>query len=163
MRFSFLSLKKLAFISIALITIFSMSSCKNNKTENAKSVTMVSQNSDSLFKKYNLDKIKLPDGFKIDVYAEIGNARSLCVSPNGTVFVGTTKDKVYAITDENHDGKADKIYIIASGLNVPNGVAFKDGSLYIGTISVIYRIDSIESRLSNPPAPVVVYDKYPTA
>ncbi len=163
MRFSFLSLKKLAVISIALITILSIHACKNNKTENAKSVTNVSQNSDSLFKKYNLDKIKLPDGFKIDVYAEIGNARSLCVSPNGTVFVGTKKNKVYAITDENHDGKADKIYVIASGLNVPNGVAFKDGSLYIGTISVIYRLDSIESRLSNPPAPVVVYDKYPTA
>ncbi|HEX7457264.1 MAG TPA: PQQ-dependent sugar dehydrogenase, partial [Ginsengibacter sp.] len=76
---------------------------------------------------------------------------------------GTKKDKVYAITDENHDGKADKVYVVASGLNVPNGVAFKDGSLYIGTISVIYRIDSIESKLDNPPTPVVVYDKYPTA
>ena len=47
-------------------------------------------------------------------------------------------------------------------LNTPNGVAFKDGNLYIGTISTIYRLDSIESKLDNPPAPVVVYDKYPT-
>ena len=64
------------------------------------------------------------------MYAEVSDARSLCVSPNGTVFVGTKKDKVYAITDENHDGKADKVYVIASGLNAPNGVAFRDGSLY---------------------------------
>ena len=164
MRFSFLSLKRLVVISIVLITILSMTACNNNKTGNTKTgATTVSQNSDSLFKEYNLDKIKLPNGFKIEVYAEIDNARSLCISPNGTVFVGTKKDKVYAITDENHDGKADKVYVVASGLNVPNGVAFKDGSLYIGTISVIYRIDSIESKLDNPPTPVVVYDKYPTA
>ena len=140
-----------------------MSNCNNNKTENIKTGgTPVSQNTDSLFKKYDLDKIKLPAGFKIDVYAEVPDARSMCVSPNGTVFVGTRKSRVYAITDENHDGKADKVYEIASGLNAPNGVAFKDGSLYIGTISIIYRMDSIESKLSNPPEPVVVYDKYPT-
>ncbi|MGH2647137.1 MAG: PQQ-dependent sugar dehydrogenase, partial [Ginsengibacter sp.] len=83
-------------------------------------------------------------------------------SPSGTVFVGTRENKVYAITDANHDGKADKVYMIASGLNTPNGVAFKDGSLFIGTIPTIYRLDNIESKLDNPPAPVVVYDKYPT-
>lgn len=160
MHLLFSSIKKLLFFLFALAII---SSCKNNKTENTKSeATAVSQNSASLFKKYNLDKIKLPAGFKIEVYAETPDARSLCVSPNGTLFVGTRSKKVYAITDENHDGKADKVYVIASGLNVPNGVAFKDGSLYIGTISTIYRLDSIESRLDNPPAPVVVYDKYPS-
>jgi glucose/arabinose dehydrogenase len=163
MRFSFLSLKRLAVISLVLIIIFSIAACNNNKTENTKTGgTPVSQNNDSLFKKYNLDNIKLPVGFKIDVYAEVPNARSLCVSPNGTLFVGTRENKVYAVTDENHDGKADKVYEIASGLNAPNGVAFKDGSLFIGTISIIYRVDSIESRLNNPPAPVVVYDKYPS-
>ncbi|MEO8862043.1 MAG: PQQ-dependent sugar dehydrogenase [Ginsengibacter sp.] len=138
--------------------------CKNNKTVETKPEgTNVSQNADSLFKKYELDKIKLPDGFKINVYAEVPNARSICVSPNGTVFVGTKEKEVYAITDENHDGKADKVYLIAQGLNAPNGVAFKDGSLYIGTISIIYKLDNIESKLSNPPTPVVVYDKFPTA
>jgi len=164
MSISFISLKRLTILPIVFICIVLVPACNNNnnKTINS-SGTNVSQNTDSLFKKYELDKIKLPDGFKIDIYAEIPDARSLCVSPGGTVFVGTRKDKVYAITDENHDGKADKVYVIASGLNAPNGVAFKDGSLYIGTISVIYRIDNIESRLANPPAPVVVYDKYPTS
>src|SRR5450432_3205791 len=121
MRFS--SLKRLTVISIVFANILLMSACNtnNNKTESTVATT-VSQNSDSLFKEYNLDKIKLPNGFKIEVYAEVDNARSLCISPNGTVFVGTKKDKVYAITDENHDGKADKVYVVASGLNVPNGV-----------------------------------------
>ncbi|HEY5408825.1 MAG TPA: PQQ-dependent sugar dehydrogenase [Ginsengibacter sp.] len=164
MSISFISLKRLAGLSIVFTYIVLVPACNsnNNKAGNIGG-TNVSQNSDSLFKKYELDKIKLPDGFKIEVYAEIPDARSLCVSPNGTVFVGTKKDKVYAITDENHDGKADKVYVVASGLNAPNGVAFKDCSLYIGTISIIYRIDSIESKLGNPPAPVVLYDKYPTS
>ena len=68
--------------------------CQNNKTPETKSEgTDVSQNGDSLLKKYNLDKIKLLDGFKINVYAEVPNARSMCVSPSGTVFVGTKEKK----------------------------------------------------------------------
>lgn len=116
-----------------------------------------------LFKKYNLDKIKLPQGFSISVYAEVDNARSLCLSPNGTLFVGNRKgNKVYAVTDENKDGVADKVFTVAKGLNTPNGVAFKDGSLYIATISSILRLDNIESKLADAPQPVTVYDKYPT-
>ena len=165
MHFSSSPLKTMAALSILLMGILPISGCNNkNKTSNNLSeATAVSQNTDSLFKKYNLDKIKLPPGFAINVYAEVPNARSMCVSPNGTLFVGTKEKNVYAVTDENHDGKADKVYVIASGLNAPNGVAFKDGSLYIGTISIIYRLDSIESKLNNPPVPVVVYDKFPTA
>lgn len=164
MNIFFISLKRLIVVSIVFIYIILVPACTSNSNKTvSRGGTNVSQNTDSLFKKYDLDKIKLPAGFKIDVYAEVPNARSMCVSPNGTVFVGTKEKNVYAITDENHDGKADKVYVIASGLNAPNGVAFRDGSLYIGTISVIYRIDSIESKLSTPPAPVVVYDKYPTS
>jgi glucose/arabinose dehydrogenase len=107
------------------------------------------------------DKIKLPAGFKINILAKVDKARSLCVSPDGTIFVGTKGDKVYAITDKNHDGKSVKVYEIASGLTAPNGVAFKDGNLYIGATSTIYRLDNIEAHLDNPPKPVKVYDKYP--
>jgi glucose/arabinose dehydrogenase len=163
MSFSILYAKKLIVASILFIAVSSIIACNNNSSNTKKETTDVSQNSDSLDKKYDLDKIKLPPGFKIDVYAEVPNARSMCLSPNGTLFVGTKENKVYAVTDENHDGKADKVYEIASGLNAPNGVAFRDGSLYIGTISIIYRLDSIESKLDNPPKPVSVYDKYPTA
>ncbi|MGB3174071.1 MAG: sorbosone dehydrogenase family protein, partial [Saprospiraceae bacterium] len=63
-----------------------------------------------------LDKIILPPGFKIEVYAEnIKNARSMALSPDGTLFVGTRDgDKVYAIKDLNGDHKADKTYTVAS-------------------------------------------------
>ena len=117
---------------------------------------------DPLYTKYHLDKIKLPAGFKIEVYAEVPSARSLCISPGGTVFVGTKDSKVYAITQKDKTGKADKVYEIANGLTAPNGVAFKNGSLFIGARSTIYKMDEIESHLDNPPKPVVVYNQYPS-
>ncbi len=110
----------------------------------------------------NLNDIKLPDGFSIAVYAEVANARSLAKSPSGTIYVGTRQsDKVYALRDTNNDGKADKKTIIASGLKTPNGVAFKDGDLYVAEISRILKYANIESRLDNPPTPQVIYDKLP--
>jgi glucose/arabinose dehydrogenase len=118
--------------------------------------------SSGLYKKYNLDKIKLPAGFSISVYAEVPNARSMALSPSGVLYVGNrSEDKVYAVVDENKDGKADQVYVVAKGLNTPNGVAFKNGSLYIATISQILKLENIESRLSNPPSPVTVYDQFP--
>ncbi|MFZ4425782.1 MAG: PQQ-dependent sugar dehydrogenase [Saprospiraceae bacterium] len=114
--------------------------------------------------KLPLESIKLPEGFKIALFAEnVKNARSLCLSPNGTLFVGTRSEgNVYALLDTNGDKKADKQYLIAKGLKMPNGVAFRDGALFVAEVSRIIRFDDIENRLSNPPAPVVVYDKYPT-
>ncbi|MFT5165217.1 MAG: glucose/arabinose dehydrogenase [Saprospiraceae bacterium] len=114
--------------------------------------------------KIQLDKIQLPEGFKIDLYAEkVKNARSMSLSPTGTLFVGSMrKGKVYAIQDTNGDKKGDKIYTIADGLNTPNGVAFRNGSLYVAEINRILRYDDIENKLDNPGEPIVVYDKYPT-
>lgn len=160
-----LSFKNFLQFSIVFLVLILFQSCKNGNEKN-NSASVPSENKgadiDALFNKYHLDKIKLPPGFKIEVFAEVPNARSLCVSPEGTVFVGTRKDKVYAITDKNQDGKADSVYEIASGLNAPNGVAFKDGNLYIGATSTIYKMDNIESHLDNPGKPVVVYDQYPS-
>jgi len=134
--------------------------CNDSKT---KTSSAPSSPANDLSEKYGLDKIHLPAGFKISVYAEVKNARSMCLSPAGTLFVGNRDENdVYAVVDENKDGVADKTYVIAKGLNSPNGVAFKDGTLYIATISAIYKLDNIESNLANPPQPVVVYDKYPT-
>lgn len=114
--------------------------------------------------KLPLDKIKLPPGFRIATYAEgIKNARSLCLSPAGTLFVGTRDaGNVYALRDTNGDQLADLRYTLAAGLNMPNGVAFRNGSLYVAEVSRILRFDDIENRLADPPAPVVVYDRYPT-
>lgn len=109
-----------------------------------------------------LNEIELPDGFKIDVYAEVNDARSMVRSPSGVIYVGNKDgDKVYAVKDTDNDFKADKRWEIASGLNMPNGVAFKDGDLYVAEVSRILRFPKIETDLSNPPEPVVVTDQYP--
>jgi glucose/arabinose dehydrogenase len=105
--------------------------------------------------------IKMPPGFSISVYAHVPNARSMTLSPNGIVFVGTRKEKVYAVTPAKDFARADEVITIAEGLNAPNGVAFRQGSLYVAEISRVTRFDNIESNLKRPPRPVVVNDKYP--
>lgn len=112
-----------------------------------------------------LHTLKLPEGFSISLYADsVPNARSLCLGANGTLFVGNRKgDKVFALVDTNKDYVADVRYTIASGLHMPNGVAFKDGALYVAEVSKIWRYDNIEQNLANPPKPVLVSDKFPTA
>jgi glucose/arabinose dehydrogenase len=155
--------KKIVFSLVIFSFFILMGSCNSKDNQSNQSVANNSeQATNALFSKYKLDKIKLPDGFKISVYAEVPNARSLCVSPSGTVFVGTRNDKVFALPDKNNDGYADSVYQIASGLNSANGVAFKDGSLFIGASSTIYRMDNIEATLANPPKPTVVYDQFPS-
>jgi glucose/arabinose dehydrogenase len=112
----------------------------------------------------HLNEIQLPAGFQIDIYAaKVENARSMTMGEKGTLFVSTRKaGKVYAIVDQNRDNKADQIFTLAKGLNMPNGVAFRDGSLYVAEVSRILRFDNIEGKLKNPPKPVIVRDDFPT-
>lgn len=110
-----------------------------------------------------LHTVQLPQGFSISVYAEVEDARSMAISPNGTLFVGNkSEDKVYAVRDTDGDNKADRKWVIASGLNMPNGVAFRDGTLYVAENSRVIKWEGIESKLANPGKPVVVNDKFPT-
>jgi glucose/arabinose dehydrogenase len=110
--------------------------------------------------KLPVEKLKLPKGFKIELYAAgLGNARTLRQGAKGTVFVGSRLlDKVYAIVDK--DGKRE-VKTIYSGLYRPNGLAFKDGTLYIAELSKISKVEKIEDNLDNPPNPVVIYDDLP--
>lgn len=110
-----------------------------------------------------LEQVKLPEGFVIEPYAAgIDNARSMCWGDKGTLFVGTRKaGNVYAVVDEDGDLHADTVFTLAKDLHMPNGVAFRDGSLYVAEVSRIIRFDEVESRLDNPPAPVVVTDRLP--
>lgn len=107
--------------------------------------------------------VALPPGFSIHYYAQsVPGARSMALSPSGVVYVGTRGEgNVYALLDHNRDAVADEVKTIASGLNSPNGVAFHDGSLYVAEIGRILRFDGIETRLDDPPAPVVLFDGYP--
>ncbi len=111
-----------------------------------------------------LDRLNLPEGFSIDVYAEnIEGARSMAMGSDGTLFVGTRNEgKVYALKDLDGDYKADKTYTIASDLEQPNGVAFKDGALYVAAVSRMFKFSDIESQLENPQEPELIYDDYPT-
>ncbi len=110
-----------------------------------------------------LEQIELPPGFEIKLYATgVKNARAMVRSPGGVLFVGSRREgKVYAVVDKEGDYRADEVYVIDSGLQLPSGVEFRDGSLYVAEVSRVLRYDGIEQRLSDPPEPVVVYDGYP--
>ncbi len=110
-----------------------------------------------------LNLIKLPPGFEIHIYADnVPNARSMVLSPNGTLFVGTREaGNVYAILDQNQDHKADKVITIAQGLYMSNGVEFRDGALYVAEVNRVLRYDNIEANLTQPPQPGVVNDSFP--
>ena len=111
----------------------------------------------------DLSSIHLPPGFKIEIYAEVPNARSMVVSETGTLFVGNrSEDKVYAVQDTNGDHKGDKVYVIDKGLKMPNGVALKDGDLYVAAVSKIYKYPNIEANLASPPKAEIIFDGYPT-
>ena len=107
-----------------------------------------------------LDQIKLPPGFAIELWASgLANARSMAVGARGTVFVGTrTAGNVYAVIDR---GDHREIKTLARGLHRPNGVAFRDGALYVAEVARVLRFDDIEQHLDNPPVPVVVYQDLP--
>lgn len=112
-----------------------------------------------------LDLIKMPDGFKIELFAtDLPNARMIVRGAEGTIFVSTrNRGALYAVRDTNGDGKADKQWTIAEekSLDTPNGIAFHDGALYVAEYRRLIRFDDIENRLDNPPAPVVLFDQFP--
>jgi glucose/arabinose dehydrogenase len=111
-----------------------------------------------------LAEVTLPPGFSIDLYASnVPGARSMALGARGTLFVGTRGEgKVYALVDRNGDQRADEVITIARGLNMPNGVAFRDGALFVAEVSRVLRFDHIEERLKNPPRPLVVNESFPT-
>lgn len=101
-------------------------------------------------------RLQLPPGFAIDVWASgVDNARSMALSANGTLYVGTRSGgRVHAVTTDAQGTR--RVRTILSGLNMPNGIAWRDGALYVAEIDKIQRYDSIDSRLDNPPAPVLI-------
>jgi len=104
-----------------------------------------------------VDKLKAPAGFKVEVWAEgAPGARSMAQGDKGTVFVGTRQLKdVYAIVDR---GGKREVKTLLKGLDSPNGIAFRRGTLYVAERHRITRYDGIENRLDNPPEAKVVVD-----
>jgi glucose/arabinose dehydrogenase len=110
--------------------------------------------------KLPVNALKLPRGFRIEVYAAgVANARSLRVGDKGTVFAGTgLLDAVYAVA--SREGRAE-VKVLASGLHRPNGLAYKDDTLYIAEVSQISKIEHVEDHLDDPAPPIVIYDDLP--
>jgi glucose/arabinose dehydrogenase len=108
-------------------------------------------------KELPLDKLKVPAGFKVEVWAEgIPEARSLALGDKGTVFVSNRNAKnVYAVVNAN--GKRE-VKTILKGLDAPNGIVFNKGTLYVAERGRITRYDGIEGKLDNPGEGKVVVD-----
>ena len=108
-----------------------------------------------------MKKIKLPKGFKIEVYASgVLAARQMAWGDKGTLFVGSFGlGNVYAITDK--DGKKE-VKTILKGLKMPTGLAYLNGALYVVDINKIMRYDNPEANLDKMPEGKVVYDDMPS-
>lgn len=112
----------------------------------------------------SLGYLEAPAGFEISVFAEnVTNARQLVMGDTGILYVGSRQaGKVYAVVDKNNDFKADSVYTIIENLRLPNGVAYKDGALFISEVDKIWRFDNIDNTYSSFPQPELVTDELPT-
>ncbi len=110
-----------------------------------------------------LDLIQLPPGFQINVYARgVSGARSMTRGSEGTLFVGSRGDgAVYAVLDRDGDQQAEEVLTLLTELNTPNGVAFRDGDLYVAETHRVWRYRDIESHLRSPPQPELILDNLP--
>ncbi len=101
----------------------------------------------------SLSDVVLPEGFVIEHYADVPNARSLAFGDAGTLFVSNRREKsVYAVVP----GEAPDVIELDSGLDMPNGIAFHDGDLYVAEMTRVLRYRGIETSLDDPPEPDVL-------
>lgn len=109
----------------------------------------------------DLSAIRLPPGFSIEIWsAEVPNARSMALGTQGTVFVATRRDgRVYALMPGQDTGPA--VITLARDLDMPNGVAFHDGDLYVAENHRITRFPDIEAHLPAIPKAEPVTDALP--
>ena len=107
-----------------------------------------------------LKQIKLPPGFKIELWARVPAARQMAWGDKGTLFVGSWfgVGKVFAVSDE---GGKRTVKPVIEGLTVPTGVAFRDGALYVADINKLYKYADAEANLGSMSKGEVVYDDMP--
>lgn len=152
------TLQKIAFVCVLLISI---SSCKDNQknkeTEPIKEEVPMDSTDLALL------ELNLPEGFKIEVYARgVDGARSMAMGDKGTLFVGTRNENtVYAIRDTDGDFKADIISVLDT-MAVPNGIAIRNGDLYVAQVGSLWKYPNIENQSGETPIKELIYDDYPT-
>ncbi len=112
-----------------------------------------------------LDKLILPDGFSINLYAKLKNPRQMSLGDDGTVYVGSIDSaggRIYAVLNPNNGAVASEVVVIDKGLKLPSGLTYKDGDLYVGAVSHIYRYNDIAANLKSGVKREVITDKLPT-
>lgn len=111
-----------------------------------------------------LEKLALPDGFKIEIYAsDVKNARQMALGETGVLYVGSRgAGKVHAVVDTDKDGIGDNVILIAEDLVLPSGLTYKDGDLYVSEVSQILKFKDIDAHYANSPKPEVVIDGLPS-
>lgn len=108
-----------------------------------------------------LDRIQLPPGFRIELLARVPNARQMALGDKNVLFIGSASaGKVHAL-ELDPAYRAGQLHVIASGLLLPIGVAYRQGSLYVSAVDRILKFDDVESRLADPPKPVIVHADLP--
>ncbi|WP_172846950.1 PQQ-dependent sugar dehydrogenase [Burkholderia pseudomallei] len=108
-----------------------------------------------------IDELRVPPGFRVQVLADdVPTAREMAWSPRGILYVGSMNGRVHALVVR--DGHVREHHVIASGLEMPVGVAYRSGALFVSAVSRILRLDRIDERLAAPPKPVVVTNALPT-
>jgi glucose/arabinose dehydrogenase len=112
---------------------------------------------------WSVDSLRVASGFRIALFADgLPGVRSLTVTPKGTVFAGTASEgRVYAVKDDNGDGRADEVLVVDEGLTLPSGVAARGGDLYVAEAGRILLYDGLEGALYDPPEPIVVSNDFP--
>ena len=124
---------------------------------NLPTVPQTGRNADAI--RANLKNIKMPPGFKIDLYAVVPDARHMAVAPNtNMLFVGTRKTTVWAVTDRNSDGVADEVKSFAPSLKFtnPNGVCWtKDGFLIVVEHNRVLNFPAAEFFYEGPDVAVI--------
>lgn len=147
------------FIPTTMMLMLIISSCVNGQNEQT-----VKTPADIEEGKLYLDLIEMPEGFHIETYATgLDDARSMARGPRGNIFVGNrTEDKVYLLRDTDGDFRADERHVIVDGLNMPNGVAYRQGDLYVAEVNRILKFPDIMDNYHQEPSFKVIYDEYPT-
>ena len=144
-------------IVILTFSVFYLLGCNTDKTS-VESINLSEDltSEEGLYMVY----LDIPEGFNMEVYGRVNNARQMAMGSDGTLFVSNRQGgNVYAAKDIDGDFKIDELDTLMEDLNLPNGVAFKDGSLYVAEVSKLWRIDDVES---SPKEPVLIYEDYPT-
>lgn len=143
------------------MVVISVLSCKDNQKNKEAETSEKEVQLDST--DLALLELNLPEGFKIEVYARgVDGARSMAMGDKGTLFVGTRNENtVYAIKDTDGDYKADQVSVLDT-MAVPNGLAMRNGDLYVAQVGSLWKYPNIENQLGETPQKELIYDDYPT-